>query len=76
MKRILVYRDTILKDWDKVELDQSEFVGCPVSQCSLSENKSLGSEVDAVLFKQFYRRPQHKRPPNQVNSQLILELYI
>lgn len=75
MKRILVYRLTSPEDWEIVKIDQGEFVDCPVSQCLLTENQSLGAEVDAVLFKQFYSRPKHKRPPNQVNFQLILERY-
>lgn len=56
--------------WERPKLDQGEFIGCPVSQCWLTVDKSLGSEVDAVLFRHYYKRPEYKRPPNQVNLQL------
>lgn len=48
-------------------LDQAEFVGCPVSQCWLTADSSLGSDVDAVLFRQNYERPKFVRPAGQVS---------
>lgn len=55
--------------WEIPRLDQAEFYGCPVSQCMLTVDRSLGSEVEAVLFRHFYNTPEWKRPPYQVSYQ-------
>ncbi|CAI6361162.1 unnamed protein product [Macrosiphum euphorbiae] len=52
--------------WEILKPDQGEFFGCPVSQCWLTYNKSLGPDVDAVLFRHSYSRPEYRRPPNQI----------
>lgn len=66
IKTILIY--TGLGDvWEIPKLDQQEFFGCVVSQCSLTVNRSLAPEVDAVLFRHVYFRPSYKRPASQVN---------
>lgn len=66
IKRILIYTG-LGSDWEKPRLDGEEFAGCPVSRCSFTVDKSHGSEVDAVLFRHAYTRPEFKRPANQVN---------
>ncbi|CAI6360416.1 unnamed protein product [Macrosiphum euphorbiae] len=64
-KRILI-QNGIGEDWEVLKSDQGEFIGCPVSQCWLTHNKSLGPDVDAVLFRHYYKRPEYRRPPNQI----------
>lgn len=66
IKRILVHTG-MGPWWEPFHLNQSEFIGCPVSQCWLTVDRSLGSEVDAVLFRHNFEQPEYKRPPNQVN---------
>jgi hypothetical protein len=66
IKRILIYNH-LNSDLNRPKLEQEEFAGCPVSRCSLTVNTSYGPEVDAVLFKHAYTRPEFKRPPHQVN---------
>lgn len=66
IKRILMYTG-VGSDSEEPKLGQEEFAGCPVSRCSLTMDTSYGPEVDAVLFKDAYTRPEFKRPPNQVN---------
>ncbi|XP_025192854.1 glycoprotein 3-alpha-L-fucosyltransferase A-like [Melanaphis sacchari] len=65
IKRILIYTGPGAT-WETLKADQGEFIGCPVSQCWLTLNKSLGPEVDAVMFRHFYKRPEYQRPPNQI----------
>lgn len=65
--------------WEEVRLGQEEFIGCPVSQCWLTIDMSLGAEVDAVFYRHFYFRPEFERPPNQViilvgNNKLLLNI--
>lgn len=45
-----------------------EFYGCPVSQCMLTDEKSLGSKVEAVIFHHDYHTPNWKRPSYQVSK--------
>lgn len=65
-KRILV-QTGIGPFWEPFKLNQSEFIGCPVSQCWFTVDRSLGSEVDAVFFRHGYKKPEYERPLNQVN---------
>ncbi|KAE9544399.1 hypothetical protein AGLY_001578 [Aphis glycines] len=65
IKRILIQTGAGA-DWETVKLNQGEFVGCPVSQCWLTLNKTLGPVVDAVLFRHSYSRPKYQRPPGQI----------
>lgn len=66
-KRILI-QNGIGEEWEVLKSEQGEFIGCPVSQCWLTYNKSLGPNVDAVLFRHYYKRPEYRRPPNQVKK--------
>ncbi|XP_026822101.1 glycoprotein 3-alpha-L-fucosyltransferase A-like isoform X1 [Rhopalosiphum maidis] len=65
IKRILIYTGAGAA-WEVPKSDQGEFFGCPVSQCWLTLNKSLGPEVDAVIFRHSYSRPKYWRPSNQI----------
>jgi len=69
IKRILIQTGAGAA-WEKPKLNQGEFVGCPVSQCWLTLNQTLGPEVDAVLFRHSYSPPTYQRPPGQVNKLL------
>lgn len=67
IKRILLYNG-VGQYWEVPKLDQGEFIGCPVAQCALTVNVSLGPEVDAILFRHRYFRPSFAKPPNQVSA--------
>lgn len=74
IKRILIHTG-LGSDWEKPKLDQGEFIGCPVSRCWLTVNRSLGPEVDAVIFRHEYSRPEFIRPSNQVTQSLEINYY-
>lgn len=66
IKRILIQTGAGAA-WETPKLDQGEFIGCPVSQCWLTLNQTLGPEVDAVLFRHSYDpAPTYQRPPEQI----------
>ncbi|XP_065575058.1 glycoprotein 3-alpha-L-fucosyltransferase A-like [Artemia franciscana] len=46
---------------------------CPVSSCSLSGRKSDALTADAILFKDSFIFPKHKKPLNQVWIMYMLE---
>lgn len=67
IKQILIHTDAAYTG-KLPNLGQAELVGCPVSQCWLTTDKSLGSVADAVLFVQNYTRPEFQRPSEQVSE--------
>lgn len=75
IKRILLYNG-INPEWEVPRLDRGEFIGCPVRQCTLTIDRSVGSEVDALLFRHTYTRPSFKRPPNQVEETSLVVIII
>lgn len=66
IKTILLYNGRGY-DWEMIQTDQSNFIDCPVSQCSFTIDQSLGHKADVILFKHKYTRPPFERPMNQVS---------
>lgn len=66
LKTILLYNEHI--KW-KVKDGQSEFVSnCPVNRCTITTNKLDAPYVDAIIFRDQYVKPVHKKPDKQVRS--------
>lgn len=65
MKTILLYND--FSSW-MVDVGQIEFLSkhCPVNRCIITKNKSEGPIVDAIVFRNEYSRPKHRKTYNQV----------
>lgn len=65
MKKILLYNN--FGSW-MVDVGQIEFSSkhCPVNRCIITKNKSEGSIVDAIVFRNEYSRPNHRKTDNQV----------
>ena len=72
LKQILLFHG--FKDWE-VKRGQQTFIEqkCAVNTCSLTDDKSLSSSADAILFKQYPTITHFKRPLNQVWIYFMLE---
>lgn len=66
IKKILLYYGRG-EEWELTQPDQLDFIGCPVSKCSFTTDKSLSTKVDVVFFRRNYARPPFERPTNQVS---------
>lgn len=65
MKKILLYNN--FNSW-MVDGGQIEFFSknCPVNRCIITKKKSEGPIVDAIVFRNEYSRPNHRKTYNQV----------
>jgi len=46
----------------------SEFISndCPVNRCTIISKRTKSQEVDAIVFREKYFGPSHKKPGRQV----------
>lgn len=67
MKKILLYNG--LSNW-MVEDGQNVFIKkeCPVNRCTLTTKKSEAPDVDAILFRDHFSHPGHRKTGRQVSS--------
>lgn len=72
VKTILLYNG--YKDWG-VKPGRITFLEqkCPVSACSLTDNRRQGPSADAILFRQDPRFQSYRRPPSQIWILYLLE---
>lgn len=64
-KKILLYND--FGGW-AVDVGQTEFLSkrCPVNRCAITTKKSEGPIVDAIVFRNEFSRPNHRKTGKQV----------
>lgn len=72
MKKILLYNG--LSNW-MVEDGQGVFVSkqCPVNRCVITTKKSEAPDVDAILFRDHFSHPGHRKPAKQVRLKMIFK---
>lgn len=73
MKKILLFNGFLY--WTVSE-GQSEFLlnNCPVDRCIITIESNESSNVDAILFRDHFSHPGHKKPDKQVRPiiQMVL----
>jgi len=69
MKTILLYNG--LSNW-MVDDGQNVFISkqCPVNRCKITTKKSEASNVDAILFRDHFSHPGHRKTGNQVRLKI------
>lgn len=70
MKKILLYNG--LSNW-MVDDGQKVFTSkqCPVNRCTITTKKSEASDVDAILFRDHFSHPGHRKTRHQVRSRQL-----
>jgi hypothetical protein len=72
LKQILVYHGVrsagVKRGQDRFKDDQ-----CPVNQCTITDDKKLGSTADAIFFSSSPARPWTQRPLHQIWAVFMLE---
>lgn len=65
MKTILLYNG--LSNW-MVDDGQNAFISkkCPVNRCKITTKKSEAPDVDAILFRDHFSHPGHRKTGKQV----------
>jgi hypothetical protein len=73
MKTILLFNG--LSNW-MVEDGQNVFISkqCPVNRCTITSKKSEASNVDAILFRDHFSHPGHRKTGKQVRSTIYYTL--
>ncbi|KAF2900249.1 hypothetical protein ILUMI_05933 [Ignelater luminosus] len=61
-----------LQVWHQ-EVGSVAFQECPVSRCTLTENRKMYKKADALLYKDYFVRPPAHRPSQQVWILYLLE---
>lgn len=46
---------------------------CPVDRCVLTSRRNDAATADAIMYKDYFTAPTHKRPPNQIWIMYMLE---
>uniref|UniRef100_A0A1B6D299 Fucosyltransferase n=2 Tax=Clastoptera arizonana TaxID=38151 RepID=A0A1B6D299_9HEMI len=70
-KKILMYNG--LSSWGNLKPGTEVFSECPVSTCTLTSSKAESQEADAILYKDHFSHPGHKRHGKQVWILYFLE---
>ncbi|RWS16646.1 glycoprotein 3-alpha-L-fucosyltransferase A-like protein [Dinothrombium tinctorium] len=72
-KRILLNLDGGGWNLRDLNLGQSVFRECPVNSCELTADSDLAEMVDAIIFKDRFIMPKHRRPNYQIWILYLLE---
>lgn len=72
MKTILLYNG--LSNW-MVADGQNAFISnqCPVNRCKITTKKSEAPDVDAILFRDHFSHPGHRKTDKQVRLTRLLQ---
>lgn len=75
MKKILLYNG--LGNW-MVDDGQNVFVTkqCPVNRCMITTKKSEAPDVDAILFRDHFSHPGHRKTGKQVRLNTIILIFV
>jgi len=75
MKKILLYNG--LSNW-MVDDGQAVFISkqCPVNRCKITTKKSEAPDVDAILFRDHFSHPGHKKTGKQVRQSTLFKFQI
>lgn len=74
MKKILLYNG--LSNW-MVDDGQGVFVSkqCPVDRCLITTKKSEAPDVDAILFRDHFSHPGHRKSAKQVRWKIVFKSF-